>query len=256
MSQFQIFPPPPQENNVSTNPFRRGKKKQPVNSQPPSPIPLEDLKNCNKTEAVLFKIIEDTNTIQPPPKAHISRPISPVHRSGASPKPKDAPRSSSRQSDRPKRQASSASAGTGSTTLVNSIRSVVSPASRDSSPASSSQGAPINSIFPRYNFSLPLSRQPYYPQSSDSPPARNRPRGLTLSPPPPIDQALGPKTVPASVMNFPTGVLDHPEIRYSNPTELKGLWEAANGQRPQDLPGTFNLRMTRFADPSILPSSY
>lgn len=250
MSQFQLFPPPPVEDNVSTNPFRRGKKKQSTNTKPPSPIPLEDLKNSNRTEAVLFQIIEDTGNIQPPPKAHIFRSQSPIHRSGASPKPKEAPRSSSRQSDRPKRQASSASAGTGSTTLVNSTRSVVSPISQDASPESDSQGAPINSIFPRYNFSLPLNQQKYYSQSSnDSPRTRVRPRGLTLSPPPPIDQALGPKTVPASVMDFPTGVLDTPEIRYSTLTELKDLWEAANGQRPQDLTGSFNLRMIRFALP-------
>ena len=103
----------------------------------------------------------------------------------------------------------------------------------------------MRSMFPRYNFSLPLNQQQYYPQSSnDSPRIRTKPRGLTISLPSKIDQALGPKTVPASAANFPTGSLD-PEIRYSTLIELKGLWEAANGQRPQDLPGTFNLRMAR-----------
>lgn len=250
MSQFQLFPPPPVESKVSTNPFRRGRKKQSMNTQPPSPIPLEDLKDVNRTETVLFQIIEDTGSIQPPPKAHVSGLGSPIHRSGASPKLKEVPRSSSKQSDRPKRQASSASAGTGSTTLVNSTRSVVSPISQDASPELDSQGVPMNSIFPRYNFSLPLSQQKYYPKSSnDSPRARVKPKELTLSPPPPIDQALGPKTVPASVMDFPTGALDTPDIRYSTPTELKDLWEAANGQRPRDLTGSFKLRMIRFVPP-------
>ena len=244
MSQFQLFPPPSPESKPTTNPFRRAKKKPTAETKPPSPIPLEEFKNSNRTEAVLFRIIEDTSSIQPPPKTHAIKSKFPADRV-ASPNPKEAPRSSSRQSDRPKRHASSASAGTGSTTLVNSTRSATPPTFEDSSPASHSQDAPMRSMFPRYNFSLPLNQQQYYPQSSNhSPRIRTKPRGLTISLPSKIDQALGPKTVPASAANFPTGSLD-PEIRYSTLIELKGLWEAANGQRPQDLPGTFNLRMAR-----------
>ncbi|RMJ24647.1 conserved proline-rich protein [Aspergillus sp. HF37] len=239
MNQFQLFPPPSPEDRASTNPFRKGKKKQSEETNPPSPVPLEELKNPNKTEAVLFQIVEDTktNNIQPPPRAHIPRSES-----------RSAPRSSSRQNARPERQTSSSSAETGSTTLVNcSNRSFASPSSRNgqSPPPSRSPGQPLKSIFPRYDFNIPLSQQKYYPQSSNGPRTRSKPRELTLSPAPAIDQVLGPKTVPASATDFPAGPLDSPEIRYSSPSELKSLWEAANGQRPQDLSGTFNLRMER-----------
>lgn len=143
MSQFQLFPPPSPEGKASTNPFRKGKKKQ-ENKQPQSPIPLEDMKG-SKAEGVIFQIIEDTNNIQPPPKAHIikSRP---------------GPRSSSRQNVRPERQASSSSAGTGSTTLVNSSnKSFESPSSqnRASPQQPRSPGLPMRSMFPRYDFNLP-----------------------------------------------------------------------------------------------------
>jgi hypothetical protein len=242
MSQFQLFPPPSPEERASTNPFRKGKKKQSEDTHPPSPVPLEELKNPNKTEAVLFQIVEDTktNNIQPPPRAHIPR--------SGSPGQKSAPRSSSRQNARPERQTSSSSAESGSTTLVNSSnRSFASPSSRtaQSPPPSRPQGQPLKSMFPRYDFNLPLSQQKYYPQSSNDPRTRAKPRELTLSPAPAIDQVLGPKTVPASATDFPAEPLDSPGIRYSSPSELKSLWEAANGQRPQDLSGTFNLRMER-----------
>lgn len=84
---------------------------------------------------------------------------------------------------------------------------------------------PMKSMFPRYNPNVSLSEQQYYPAE--------------------IDRALGPKTVPASVMNFPLGALELDEVHYASAAELQGLWEAANGQRPQDLSGTFNLRIAR-----------
>jgi hypothetical protein len=102
----------------------------------------------------------------------------------------------------------------------------------------------MKSIFPRYDPNVPLSQQKYYPQLPNSPQGR-RPRALTLSPQPEIDRTLGPKTVPASVMDFPTDVLDQVEVRYSSTEELKDLWEAANGQRPKDLAETYNLRVAR-----------
>ena len=103
----------------------------------------------------------------------------------------------------------------------------------------------MRSIFPRYDFNLPLSQQPYYPQASSGVRTRTRPRRLTLSPPPVIDQVLGPKTAPASAMGLPAGTHDLDEIQYSSLAELKGLWEAANGQRPEGLVRTYNLRMER-----------
>lgn len=109
----------------------------------------------------------------------------------------------------------------------------------------------MKSIFPRYNPNLPLSQQQYYPQNIGSSDlrrqaiSRNQDR-LSLSPPPEIDKLLGPKTVPASVMNFPANALDPVDtIQYSSAEALESLWEAANGQRLENVLGTFNLRMAR-----------
>lgn len=102
-------------------------------------------------------------------------------------------------------------------------------------------------MFPQFDPNMLLNKQNYNPQVPvEAPAAKPRRPQLTLSTPSSdIDQALGPKTVPASVLNFPTGVLEPEEIRYSSPQELELLWEAANGQRAQNLCGTFNMRMTR-----------
>lgn len=102
-------------------------------------------------------------------------------------------------------------------------------------------------MFPQFDPNMLLNKQNYNPQVPvEAPAAKPRRPQLTLSTPSSdIDQALGPKTVPASVLNFPTGVLEPEEIRYSSPQELELLWEAANGQRAQNPCGTFNMRMTR-----------
>lgn len=52
--------------------------------------------------------------------------------------------------------------------------------------------------------------------------------------------------MPASVMNFPPGILESVEVQYSSTVELQGLWEAANGQRPENLSKNLNLRLTRY----------
>lgn len=102
-------------------------------------------------------------------------------------------------------------------------------------------------MFPTLDPKLPLDQQTYQPRApNEFPKTKPRKPQLTLSPTSEIDQVLGPKTVPASVLNFPTGVLETDEIRYSSPQELEVLWEAANGQRPSDLFGTFNLPMSKF----------
>lgn len=102
-------------------------------------------------------------------------------------------------------------------------------------------------MFPQFDSKVPLNKQNNrLSMATQAPTAKpSRKPQLTLSPTSEIDQVLGPKTVPASVVNFPTGVLEPEEIQYSSPQELEMLWEAANGQRPQNLFGTFNLRMTR-----------
>lgn len=104
-------------------------------------------------------------------------------------------------------------------------------------------------MFPQFNPKVPLDQQSYRPQMPINPPdttkKSSRKPNLTLSPSSEIDHVLGPKTVPASVLNFPTGVLESEGARFSSPQELEMLWEAANGQRPQELYGTFNLRLTK-----------
>lgn len=105
----------------------------------------------------------------------------------------------------------------------------------------------IKSIFPRYNPKLPLDKQEYYPQNagSNSLPQPASPQSADKPVhPADVDAVLGPKTVPASVVNFPTDALAVEEVRYSSAEELLNLWEAANGQQLQGL-GTFNLRMER-----------
>ncbi|KAF7117183.1 hypothetical protein CNMCM5793_005903 [Aspergillus hiratsukae] len=240
MSQFQLFPPPSRVGGGSKNPFRKGIKKPAAKPQPSSPIPLEDLKG-SQTEAVLLQIIEDTNKVKPPPKAHVPRetPLSipETIREPESESLYDAsPRIGTAERERSPTPKTKPSLPRGQ-------------ASRQKSPQPSEPEPPVipmKSIFPRYDPNVPLSRQQYYPQSSGSPP-RTRPnlRGLTLTPEPEIDRALGPKTVPASVLNFPTDMLEPLEVQYSSAAELKSLWEVANGQRLQNLMGTFNLRMHR-----------
>ncbi|GFF36764.1 hypothetical protein IFM46972_05000 [Aspergillus udagawae] len=239
MSQFQLFPPPSPVGGGSKNPFRKGIKKPAAKPQSSSPIPLEDLKG-SRTEAVLLQIIEDTKKVQPPPKAHVARetPLSipETIREPESESLYDAtPRIGTAERERSPTPKTKPSLPQGQTD------------SRQMSPQPSEPPMiPMKSIFPRYDPNFPLSQQHYYPQSSGSTPrTRHYPRGLTLTPEPEIDRALGPKTVPASVLNFPTDMLEPLEVHYSSAAELKGLWEVANGQRPQNLIGTFNLRMHR-----------
>lgn len=66
-----------------------------------------------------------------------------------------------------------------------------------------------------------------------------------MSQPAEIDAVLGPKTVPASVINFPEDALENSSVQYSSAEELEVLWEIANGQKLQNMAGTFNLRVAR-----------
>ncbi|EAU35905.1 predicted protein [Aspergillus terreus NIH2624] len=246
MSQFQLFPTTSPQSKGSKNPFRKEKRPQAA-SPKPSGSTRGSKRGSPRTEAVLVHVFEETNHVKPPPQAHIpgsasvSSPETPESRTWSSPQ------------------------GNGSERWDSPVTEVSkSPLSADSHKAaahnthqsSSSPVIPMKSIFPRYDPNVPLSQQKYYPQLPNSPQGR-RPRALTLSPQPEIDRTLGPKTVPASVMDFPTDVLDQVEVRYSSTEELKDLWEAANGQRPKDLAETYNLRVARtdsstftFGDPN------
>ncbi|KAJ5137243.1 hypothetical protein N7526_003476 [Penicillium atrosanguineum] len=242
MSQFQLFPPPsPVRGNK--NPFRKSAKKLTVQVEPGSPIPLDEIKDSTKTEAVLLQIIEDTQSFPPPPsrsplarnKSSAVTEAPPAHISPRSPRNWSRPSKSNRALPS---QSPSNTSSSGRT-----VSSAVSPQSSQSS----ASPVPIRSIFPQFDPKLPLNKQHFNPpMHAETPAAKPRRPQLTLSTPSSdIDQALGPKTVPASILNFPAGVLEPEEIRYSSPQELELLWEAANGQRAQNLFGTFNMRMTR-----------
>ena len=109
---------------------------------------------------------------------------------------------------------------------------------------------PIRSMFPTYNPTVPLNQQSYYPQrpfpARMSSIARNLPRQeyrSSLSTP--IDRAMGVRTAPASVLNFPPDVMSISEPQYSSHRELEKLWEASHGMEPSNLLKTFDLEMSR-----------
>lgn len=243
MSQFQLFPAPSPARE-SKNPFRKGMRKPTVNKLE-SPAPLDQVKDSNKTESVLLQIIEDAPAAPPsPPKAFASHAKSPASQdrvlTSLSP---HSPRSWGRLESEPNQRASSS----GSPSDSISGHDVFSNASPQSS-HTASPPVPMRSIFPTYNPQLPIDKQSYHPQRPhEAPTSRPRKPQLTLAAPSDIDQVLGPKTVPASVLDFPTDVLEPEETRYSSLQELEMLWEVANGQRPQDVNGTFNMRMIKYA---------
>ncbi|PWY80344.1 hypothetical protein BO94DRAFT_496807 [Aspergillus sclerotioniger CBS 115572] len=229
MNQFQLFPSPSESR--APRDVSQWARKRPAIRTHTDTIPMEELHGKNSpTEAVIFKLIDDTNSIKPPPKA-VSRST-----------PVSIPETIQERTRSPLydnvRQRPTERVGSPS----HSARTREPSRSQDSSPAAAPV-VPMKSRF-RYNLGLPLNQQ-YYPEPSYNG-HREYPRPADMVPPsaPEIDQALGPKTVPASVMNFPVGVLD-PVETYSSQEELKSLWEVANGQRPRNIPGTSNLRIER-----------
>ncbi|PYH74783.1 uncharacterized protein BO88DRAFT_460477 [Aspergillus vadensis CBS 113365] len=228
MSQFQLFPSP--SDSRPSKELPRAPKKPAIKTYTEM-RPMEEIRDkSSPTEAVIFKLIQDTHTsIRPPPKAMsrsntVSIPDTIRERETSK---------SPLRHDRHKRPAE----------RVGSPSHSVRSASLKSSSPAAAPVVPMKSTFPRYNYDLPMNQQHYYPEPSFNS-HWELPRSETETPPPEIDRALGPKTVPASVLNFPAGVLD-PVERYSTQEELQSLWEIANGQRPQSLPGTFNLCVDR-----------
>ncbi|KAJ5105928.1 hypothetical protein NUU61_003275 [Penicillium alfredii] len=246
MSQFQLFPPPSPGTKGSKNPFRKGLKKPAAKAEPAASIPLEEIKDSPRTESVMFQIIEDTQQISPPPPAHMPSSTSPSGRV-ASPGSRSLQSSRSRthQDNVPSHRALPSQRSMSNSSKSNRTAMTATSSGSPQSSLSSISPVPMRSMFPQFNPQLPLNKQPYHPETSEQPVKPSRRPKLTLSPSSEIDQVLGPKTVPASVVNFPTGVLEPEEIRYSSPQELGMLWETANGQRPPNLCGSFNLRMTR-----------
>ncbi|GKZ29256.1 hypothetical protein AbraIFM66950_004062 [Aspergillus brasiliensis] len=205
---------------------------------------MEELRDkSSPTEAVIFKLIEDTHTsIKPPPKAMSrSTPVS-IPETIRERESSKSPLRHGRHK-RPTERVGSPSYSTRSDPPQNN------------SPAAAPV-VPMKSTVPRYNFNPLRNQQHYYPEPSFDD-HWGLARSETETPPPEIDRALGPKTVPASVLNFPAGVLD-PVERYSTEEELQSLWEIANGQRPRSQPAAFDLCVERidtntlvFGDPRV-----
>ncbi|KAJ5887824.1 hypothetical protein N7495_007865 [Penicillium taxi] len=247
MSQFQLFPPPSPEIKAAKNPFRRVKK--PIQKAESEPIPLNEIKDSSSnTESLLLQIIEDTHDLPPPPPlpAHLARGKS-LSTADSSPNSKStqSARSRSRQGNHTSQR--SLPLQSSSSSSSSSPYTAISSASPQSLQSSATPQVPMKSMFPQFDPKVPLNQQKYLSQmvNDDLSTKTSRKPQLTLSPTSNIDQFLGPKTVPASIVNFPTGVMEPEEIQYSSNQELELLWEAANGQRPQDIDGAFNLRLTK-----------
>lgn len=177
--------------------------------------PDEIIKSDIQTESVIIKIIEDTNTDTIQPQSTALSNISPSETLSETPQ--------------------------------------LEPEQRQKTPVS--PGKPINSMFPQYNPNLPMTKQAYFPRNRN---ANNASQENTTTtggaihiPPIEVDAVLGPKTVPASVFNFPSGALS-PRVQYSTAEDLVTLWESANGQELQETLGTFNLRAERYVYKSTI----
>ncbi|KAL2863672.1 uncharacterized protein BJX67DRAFT_363165 [Aspergillus lucknowensis] len=247
-SQFQLFPPPAPQ-GPPKNPFRKAPRRPSIDTQPTATTPPEDPKGkSSEANAVILQIVEP-HSIKPPPRAHAPplppRSFTPELVPGPSTESPSQPRLQSQQ-----KQSSPDTAGLALRSDSHdetSLRPTQSPPQSSVSPV-----VPIKSMFPQFNPGAPLSQQQYYNGvSKNFSRPRYRPADLDLesTPAPEIDRALGPKTVPADIHDFPAGTLDLVEIQYSSSAQLKNLWEIANGQKPDHLSGAFNLRMGR-TDPA------
>ncbi|KAJ5330028.1 hypothetical protein N7452_010418 [Penicillium brevicompactum] len=263
MSQFQLFPPPSPEVNRSNNPFRKPGKK-PAKAEPEPSIPLQEIKDPSTSESVLLQIIEDTQGFPLPP-GNVDRAKSPPQRKpppsvAGSSHGAGSPQSMNSQNRQPKAPNHEVLPSHGSHSSKSSSQTAASAISPHSSQSSVSP-VPMRSIFPQFDPSIPLNQQVYHPQDGINlqppPPKKDRkPPKLTLSTGAEIDHVLGPKTVPASLFNFPNGSMGSQVIEYSSTQELKMLWEIANGQRPQEMVGMLNLRISKTGPATFTLGNY
>ncbi len=246
---LQLFP---SSSPNKTGPKRKGSRRYPVKPQSAELIIEEVKASENGANAVVIQVIEDPRTPSPvsaPPKAHVaerSRSNTPTsqlceRRGAASP----APLRAASPADSLNRSAHSTSP-----TLVRS----------NSAASTTDTRSPLmRSIFPRYNPNVPLSQQRYYPDPARGASPTNLPREVvskaeyspSLYSPGSAGRITkhgyseGPKTAPASVINFPEGVLEKATPKRSTIEELGGLWEAANGQSGQETRESFRLQISR-----------
>jgi hypothetical protein len=120
---------------------------------------------------------------------------------------------------------------------------------RDHDPSPTSPVVPIRSMFPTYNPSIRLSQQHYFPQRATDIQRENVSREdyIPSRSPSRLDEALGPRTAPASIVDFPTDIFARREPTFSSVPELEKLWAATNGGHdPETMAGDFDLRMSRY----------
>ncbi|KAL5000286.1 hypothetical protein BDV10DRAFT_40910 [Aspergillus recurvatus] len=250
-SQFQLFPAPAPQ-GVPKNPFRRGPRRPSIDTQSTSASPLEDLKGReSEAKAVVLQVVEP-HSIKQPPNTHVP----PLPLRSATPDLRQPPSTESLYSSSPQdTRGGSLADEVNPSSPPNSVgqddASKLRPAQSPPQP-SVSPVIPIRSMFPQFNSNAPLSQQQYNNRISNnfSRPC-HRPAGLRLdvTPAPEIDRVLGPKTVPADVHDFPPSMLSPVEIQYSSLEQLKALWNAANGQRADDISKACTLQMERI-DPA------
>jgi hypothetical protein len=228
-AQFQLFPPPSPKNKPQVNPFRKAGKRQPTKPQAVSPI-VNELKYSGQTEAVIVQIIEDTSVLAPPKARTIDTKLVEL-----------SPRVEEHNSIKSSPIAQSFKPGSASLVQINA---------RGAQPKSpQSPVIAMRSMFPRFDPNLPLKEQQYQPHRTGS---THLPRKAvsreeyspSVSSPSNRDNALGgPKSVPASVLNFPSDAMAPPPAQFSSAEELERLWDATNGQDSHAFLGLFNLRM-------------
>ncbi|KAL9108337.1 MAG: hypothetical protein Q9227_006936 [Pyrenula ochraceoflavens] len=234
---YQLFPSPVTKVKPSNNPFLQSATR-PRHSQTISPIEEENAKGFGRPQSLVITVTEHTSPIKPPAAAHLnkerSQTPSPIEQSAehASPTSTKALKSPCY----PPR----VSSGPQSKTVPDS------PSSPRSPPA-----LPMRSMFPQYDFNRKPDEQQYFPQRPVNPQVRREavtrdeysPRVVSPS----FSDAFtgGPRTAPASVVDFPVDEFASPDVEISSLHDLDTLWKATNGQGP-DLPvESFTLQIVR-----------
>ncbi|PGG98937.1 hypothetical protein GX51_06520 [Blastomyces parvus] len=235
-TQFQLFPQVQPQNRPNGNPFRKGHRRRATKSPVVSPI-LGNDKASSQTEAVILQIIEDTNKtpLAPSPPVHIVKSNSPTlsTKLGNEARIVESLHAPTNAKSPPPQSASPEPIRSGSPVQIE----VTIPNSPPKSPTSPVM--PMRSIFPRFDPSLPLNQQRYYPQRSTP---NDLPREVIsrsdYSPSVTSPQSAFPRTMRESTQLATA-------VNLSSSEQLTRLWEAANGEGPQPELGTFYLRLSK-----------
>ena len=222
-ASLQLFPAPP---TSAKAPKRKGSRRKSFRPKFSSSI-SQRTKSPTNTEEIVIHVSERPKAASQGPSSNDGPDSVPSRSQAASPA-----------------LTNNQSVLSGSSTLVRSL-------------SNASSAAPIQSMFPRYNPTVPLAKQDYRPtQSSPTHIPRDQISKQPYSPSQWSAQSPGSlgspgkgqhsSTVsPAGISSFPQGVLGSPKPRYSSADELAELWEAANGQSTAEKGRTFALQMIR-----------